>query len=455
MKKNINIINIIIIIFGILCLFFGVFLIYYYETIRIEKIDVVSYDKEKDMMNINVYINNILPIDVYCAISTNQDIESLDEKEFIKAKNNICTFDKSYDDYYIFLKYSNEIREYVNINDFVNKVLEFSIEEKSFNITKDIDIKIPYKLKLFGNKNINWIIENESILKIENDTLIGLKKGNTKVIGKIIDKEITFDVTVNTLTVEMPKHFDYNKSYLSCNRYSSEEAKILDEILFKRIKEAGGYNSRAAVVAAARFLTLEFPYRIDYFFENGRVNDSGMHFADGEGRYYHVGLYLHKDKFSTIKGSFAGPAIWGCPLMNFEDFGWKYVSGRPNSNGLDCSGFVSWALLNGGYDVGDRGAGETSDSDFQMTDLGERVTVTKELIDSNKVKAGDLVNWWGHIGIIIGIDDTTYYVAESLDTYNGLVVKEYKKETMPKDWTFIMLMDSVYKNDGNYTNMWY
>ena len=90
-----------------------------------------------------------------------------------------------------------------------------------------------------------------------------------------------------------------------------------------------------------------------------------------------------------------------------------------------------------------------------MTDLGERVIVTKELIDSNKVKAGDLVNWWGHIGIIIGIDDTTYYVAESLDTYNGLVVKEYKKETMPKDWTFIMLMDSVYKNDGNYTNMWY
>ena len=90
-----------------------------------------------------------------------------------------------------------------------------------------------------------------------------------------------------------------------------------------------------------------------------------------------------------------------------------------------------------------------------MTDLGETVIVTKELIDSNKVKAGDLVNWWGHIGIIIGIDDTTYYVAESLDTYNGLVVKEYKKETMPKDWTFIMLMDSVYKNDGNYTNMWY
>ena len=90
-----------------------------------------------------------------------------------------------------------------------------------------------------------------------------------------------------------------------------------------------------------------------------------------------------------------------------------------------------------------------------MTDLGKRVNVTKELIDSNVVKAGDLINWWGHIGVIVGIDNDTYYVAESLDFYDGLVVKEYKKEKMPTAWTYIMLMDSVYKNDGNYTSMWY
>lgn len=30
------------------------------------------------------------------------------------------------------------------------------------------------------------------------------------------------------------------------------------------------------------------------------------------------------------------------------------------SNGLDCSGFVSWVLLNAGYNPGDLGAGVTN-----------------------------------------------------------------------------------------------
>ena len=90
-----------------------------------------------------------------------------------------------------------------------------------------------------------------------------------------------------------------------------------------------------------------------------------------------------------------------------------------------------------------------------MTDLGERVTVTKELINSGKVKPGDLINWWGHIGVIVGIDDTKYYVAESLDYYPGLIIRSYTKEKMVDIWTYIMLMDDVYKQDGKLTNMWY
>lgn len=451
MRKD-KVIIIIISILGVLFLGMGITLLYYYEMIKIKSVEIVDYDKQNDKVSIDVYIDNKLPINIYCAISKEQDIEKL---EFIKANNNVCSFNEVYDDYYIFLKYNKEVKEYVNINDVTDKVLEFSVDKNCYDITKGLDTKISYVLKMYGNCDISWDSFDDSVLKIEDDTLIGIKNGKTKVVGKALDKEVCFDVNVKALTVEMPKHFDYDKSYLTCNRYSSKEAKDLDKLLFKRIEEAGGYKTRAAVVAAARFLTLEFPYRIDYFFENGRVNSSGANYADGEGRYYHVGLYLNKDKFSSIKYTFAGPVIWGCPLMNYEDYGWKYISGRPNSNGLDCSGFVAWVLLNGGYDVGDRGAGETPDSDFQMTDLGKRVNVTKELIDSNVVKAGDLINWWGHIGVIVGIDNDTYYVAESLDFYDGLVVKEYKKEKMPTAWTYIMLMDSVYKNDGNYTSMWY
>lgn len=294
-------------------------------------------------------------------------------------------------------------------------------------------------------------MEDTSIAEVNDEGVItGKGNGKTKVI--LTDKDGNrneLDLVVTNL-INKP-NWNKNKKYLECKVYNLEQSQLLDEILFDRIDKAG-YKTRAGVVAAARFLTLEFPYKIDYFFENGRVNDSGSHYADGEGRYYHRGLYLHESKFNDIRYVFAGPVIWGCPLTNYEDFG-KYVKGKKMPNGLDCSGFVTWTLLNGGFDVGDYGAGETP-APNQMTDLGERVKVTRDLVLSNKIKAGDLVNWWGHIGIIIGVDNNNYYVAESLDTYEGLVMKTYKKSNFHNDWTFVMLMDSVYLEDGNYTNMW-
>ena len=80
-------------------------------------------------------------------------------------------------------------------------------------------------------------------------------------------------------------------------------------------------------------------YTIPYFVENGRYqkNDFSRP-CDGEGRYYHKGLYLSEDKYKTIKDSRAGPAMWGAPLMERSTNTTRY-------NGLDCSGFVSWARI--------------------------------------------------------------------------------------------------------------
>lgn len=55
--------------------------------------------------------------------------------------------------------------------------------------------------------------------------------------------------------------------------------------------------SRAGVAEAARFLTLEFPYRIGYFNENGRLANPPK--VDCEERYYHKGLYLHSSRFEV------------------------------------------------------------------------------------------------------------------------------------------------------------
>ena len=76
--------------------------------------------------------------------------------------------------------------------------------------------------------------------------------------------------------------------------YTKEQNDLLDEILKDRINDAG-YKTRAGAVEAARFLSLEFPYRIRYFSENGRGNTNKV---EGEGRYYQVGLYLDESRFS-------------------------------------------------------------------------------------------------------------------------------------------------------------
>lgn len=52
-------------------------------------------------------------------------------------------------------------------------------------------------------------------------------------------------------------------------------------------------------------------------------------------------------------------------------------------NGLDCSGFISWALKNARFDPGDIGAGDSA-YPYQMTKLGEFVSLTPELIKSGK-----------------------------------------------------------------------
>lgn len=448
MSKVINCLMVIIILFSI---FFLVWWNYkevmYNSSNIIKKLELVEFDEKEELITLNIHIKENKR---YENIACNYEKEN---ETFKKQENNICQITTSKENLKeIYLKNKNILLNPYKIESLILKA-NFKNIDKIY-LAKNDSTNINHEIIYIGKKqDVTYKILNEEIIELKDNKITAKKEGTTK-LQLLIEKEVydEIDIEVTNLIIKAPKHFNYKKSYLACNEYSKEEAQKLDDILFNRINNAG-YKTRAGVVAAARFLSLEFPYRIDYFFENGRINSSGVNYADGEGRYYKRGLYLHKDKFKDIKYTYAGPAIWGCPLTNYEDFG-KYVYGNKMPNGLDCSGFVTWTLINGGFDVGDYGAGETYEPN-QMTDLGERVKLTKDFVDEDKIKVGDLLNWWGHIAIIIGIDDTKYYVAESLDTYEGLVVKEYKKSTLHDDWTFVMLMDSVYNEDGNITNMWY
>lgn len=348
-----------------------------------------------------------------------------------------------------FVNENNRESDFVKVDDYV---LDFNVKDKYY-LPVDYEMTLAEDKIVVGEPVINWISLSESV-QIVNGKLKTSKVGNAIVRGFVNDNVVKeVEIVVTDTIVAMPYTFNDKKDYLPCNEYTLEESQLLDEILEYRISEAG-YQTRAGAVAAARFLTLEFPYRIAYYWETGRLNNTGKKYVDGEGRYYHKGLYLHESKKESIVASALGPQIWGCKMRCYEDDPPYFYPGRKYPNGLDCSGFVSWVLYNAGFDVGDRGAGE-SPTPYQLTDVGNFRTLTSSLIKSGKIKPGDLFNYWGHISILVGEDDNNYYIAESLNTFGGVVIKTYSKKRVMNTFKYVVLMDELYKEDGNLTDLWY
>ena len=375
---------------------------------------------------------------LYCILS--EDTPALDD-DWEEVKNNECT-----------ITYKENSNLYLKTDE---KII-YSTKNSLFMDTVDSDtIYVPvngyykYYRYLVGKSSKIKVLEyDDSIINFDKGIIQGLKEGTTKLTIQVDDKEYNTDIVVTSLISRRNTDgYDYSKSYLTCKKYTEEEASLLDNILKNRINSVG-YKTRAAVVEAARFLTLDFPYRINYFYENGRQTTNKV---DGEGRYYHVGLYLTESKYSDLTGSTTtknkGP--WGCSL-------YSYPAKRKIDNGLDCSGFVSWALLNGGFDVKDVGAGWADDAD--LTDFGEVRKITTDLSISNEIKVGDLLHSekaGGHIGIIVGIDKDYYYIAQALwfDEI-GVIVTKIEKEKLKTEFPHVVLMDKYYEKDGYLTNMW-
>ena len=447
-KKTLHkVINVVVILLFVICLlykhgFFSKLEIKYFKSgLSIQKIDLENN-------NINIELTpSMINKDRWCQILS-EDGE-VDDAGWIKVTNNLCVCNIQDDMKYILVKDEKNISQKIKIEDYLNAITYLNTEKEKIIIVKGEEKKIEVDVKYIGNPDLTlfYSSENEEILKTKDKVLEGIEAGETSLTITDRYNHILIIPVIVTDLVTTPQ-LNESKAFLKAGQYTQEEAHIIDEILEERVKEAG-LKTRAGVVAAARFITLEFKYRVPYFLENGRFQKTGFsEQIDGEGRYYHKGLYLTKDKFETIKRSKRKPATWGETL-------YEYSNSRYMKNGLDCSGFVSWALYNGGYDPGDIGAGPNA-SFITMPDLGVSQKITLNLLKSGKVRAGDLIGWNGHIGVIIGIDDEYIYTADTVYYQKGLVATKYTLEEMAKKshFTHIYDMSEYYVDDGNYTNMW-
>ena len=309
-----------------------------------------------------------------------------------------------------------------------------------------IKLNVSYETLGYVEDDITWTSSDENIASVNDGVVTGKSNGTATITAEIDGKSVKSTITVTSLITKRPTSgFDFNKPKLTCNVFSKKENDLIDTILKFKVNKVGN-KTRAGVVEAARFLTLDFPYRINYFYENGRLTGNKV---DGEGRYYHKGLYLDESRYDDIGKTSKGPKTWGCSLYSYPD-------GRKSKNGLDCSGFVTWAILNGGFNPGDIGAGITRVKD--LTDLGVKKKITTSLAKGNTIKVGDLLhNYWsgGHIAIIVGIDKNYYYVAQAVwfDEV-GVIINKYKKSELKNKFKEVILMDKYYKKDGNLTDMW-
>jgi len=430
-------------------LVFCVFLLFiytysYFNLSPIPSVKKVYLDNDDNVNIIFKRSNN----KTYCYYSENDKIPAYNDKKWFLVDGNNCSFKIQDKSYYAYLK--NEKNMIIKVKGVSNlgRIDNLKLDRKKIYlpINGTYQLKISYQKVGKVDETITWSSEDDTIASVNDGLIKGLKKGTLNITASIMNKKTSVKIIVTDLIAKRPSDgFDFKKPLLSCNRFSQLENDTIDELLKNNIY-AVGYKTRAGVVEAARFLTLDFPYRINYFYENGRQTTNNV---DGEGRYYHVGMYLHESRFSSITGSQKGPAIWGC--MMYDRPVSKYVS-----NGLDCSGFVSWALLNGGFDVKDVGAGWSNNLD--LTDYGDVEKIDNDLIKSNRIKVGDLLHSTdagGHIGIIVGMDSSNYYVAQAL-WYNevGVQITKISKEKLYKTFPHVVLMDKFYQKDGNLTNMW-
>lgn len=371
--------------------------------------------------------------------------------DWILVKNDKCSYNVKTYKYKINLKYNgNQIASY-NKDFNIDGILGIKINNKKKYLAISDTLNLDAKVDYVGNvdTSIKYKSSNPDIISVDDKGNIkALNVGKAKITVYSSNK-MEDSVEVNGTDLIRVAILDNNKPIVPCNAHSTEQVNTLDDILKSRVEEAGP-GTRAAVAVAARFLTLEFPYKVPYFYENGRLTGNGV---QGEGRYYKQGLYIGQDRQNQITKVMAGPASWGCPLMNYEDDGYR----KPNTyyaNGLDCSGYVTWVLVQAGLDLGDIGAGASSERDY--TDIGTLRYNSYDLLHSGQVRVGDLIGWDGHIAIIGAMSDTKIYVTESL--IPGVIMDEYDYSYPGSNfysrYDYIIDMSNNYKGDGNLKNMW-
>jgi len=154
-----------------------------------------------------------------------------------------------------------------------------------------------------------------------------------------------------------------------------------------------GTRTRNAVVVAANYLAAEFPYKVPYFL-NGGHSDRDLN-----------GGFLGSGSSYTTK--------WGCDRLEGNKQSSKY--GKVIPNGLDCSGFVSWAYLTAGFkDVSGNKEYRWNKGNFERIGFSNaNCSYIKSKIQPGDVLQIKTSGKISHTAIVLAYDDNEIKFAQS------------------------------------------
>ena len=219
-----------------------------------------------------------------------------------------------------------------------------------------------------------------------------------------------------------------NKNHIQCGTGSQYNTGLMNAV------RTAGFKTRNGVVAAALYLSSHIDVHIPYFWSGGHGHTYERYPDSGDNL---IGL---SDK-------------WGCSVKMISSGTDKQRPGLPYPFGMDCSGFVNWAILNGGYYTGDSSQIIYVPTGSKVFTSLEKIGVTTVKAEQarGKIKPGDIAFKTGHVGMVVEVRDDKYIVAEEMGADYGLKISEISYGSR---FTDIVLMDNFYNNYKSTEPLW-
>ena len=301
-----------------------------------------------------------------------------------------------------------EIDLTVDTIDSIIKETTINKNAECFNALKN-DIVFSQYLKYLDNSDYEQLqLSLQPIHYIYNQLQTNLYKLDDDTTEKIYKLN---NIYKNSKYEEMGKSTSFLNDNITNFLKENESSIEQINISIKNDVANAGPGTREGVVAAAKALTnelLKYNVRLPYI--SGIKNQN-------YGKYSGYG----------VDPNWGNYGVWFSDLYDMNYF----------QNGLDCSGFIDWAIHNGGYKY------NQYSSSYYHDKIGKAYNASDYI-----AKEGDLLWRQGHVGLVVDVINNKYIVAEEHGGGYGLILSEYDTKK-PGEFTDVVDMSSFYENNNN------